>query len=468
MIQRERRFLLSIQLLFDVLLVMGAWLISYPIRFHSGLFALRIDHVPGFGRFALLSILVLLVWAAHIRFSSLFQEKTVPGIAREILQVLRVHSLAFVTFVVIVFFIGSYRPSRIVFAVFFVLSSCAIVGAHLLFRRALIARRKRGIGLSRVLIVGAGDLAVQVANRISSHPELGLTLVGFLSEQADAEKTEIEGIPILGTTDQVSQLVSEHKIDQVFVALPLSAADRLAKVVNNVSDEMVDVKVVPDLIQYVTLRAGVEEFDGLPIISLKDNPIAGWNAVGKRLFDVGFTLAAAPFLILACVILAIAVKLSSPGPVLYKQKRMGLDGRTFKIYKFRSMAMDAEKATGAVWAVEGDSRRTWLGTFMRKANLDELPQFYNILQGRMSIVGPRPERPEFIEKFRGEIPKYMLRHKVKAGLTGWAQVNGWRGNTDLGKRIEYDLYYIQNWSMALDLYIIGLTLTRSFSDKNAY
>jgi Undecaprenyl-phosphate glucose phosphotransferase len=218
----------------------------------------------------------------------------------------------------------------------------------------------------------------------------------------------------------------------------------------------------------VTLQAGVEDFEGLPIISLKDTPIAGWNAVAKRLFDIAFTLAAMPLVLPVMALVAIGVKLSSPGPILYKQERMGLDGRTFNIYKFRSMKVGAEKETGAVWATKDDPRKTRFGSFIRKTSLDEYPQFFNVLFGHLSVVGPRPERPVFIEQFRNEIPKYMLRHKVKAGITGWAQVNGWRGNTDLRKRIECDLYYIQNWSLAFDLRIIWLSIFKGIVNKNAY
>ena len=468
MIQQERRFLLSVQFLLDLLWVILAWLVSYPIRFSLGIFALRVDHVPGFLTFVLMSPLVLLVWAMHLRFSPLYAEKTIPSLTRETLLALRTHTLAFATFVVLVFFVGSYRPSRLLFAVFFVLSTFGIVISHHLFRRALIARRRRGVGLKRVLVVGAGELGREVAMRIRAHKELGLDLIGFLSDKSDLVGGELDGLAVLGPTEQVQRLIREHDIDQVFVALPLWAAGRLEKVVNNISDEMVDVKVVPDLIQYVTLRAGVEEFEGLPVISLKDTPLIGWSRVTKRAFDLAFTLAAMPFLLPVMGVLAALVKLTSPGPVLYKQERMGLDGRTFNIFKFRSMRTGAESETGAVWAVEGDSRRTAFGTFIRKTSLDELPQFFNVLFGHMSVVGPRPERPVFIEQFREEIPKYMLRHKVKAGITGWAQVNGWRGNTDLKKRIECDLYYIQNWSLALDLRIIGLTVFRGFVNKHAY
>ena len=231
---------------------------------------------------------------------------------------------------------------------------------------------------------------------------------------------------------------------------------------------MVDIQVIPDIYEFATIRGGIEEFDGLPIISLQDSPLYGWNMVIKRAADIAFSIIAITLTAPLVVLIAITIKLTSHGPVFYRQERMGLDGKIFQMLKFRSMWVDAEKESGAVWAKEDDPRRTWLGAFLRKTSIDELPQFFNVLKGDMSIVGPRPERPVFIEEFRKNIPKYMLRHKMKAGITGWAQVNGWRGDTDLKKRIEYDLYYIENWSFWFDLKIMWLTIWKGLVNKNAY
>jgi Undecaprenyl-phosphate glucose phosphotransferase len=229
----------------------------------------------------------------------------------------------------------------------------------------------------------------------------------------------------------------------------------------------VDVKVVPDLYQYITLCGGLEEFGGLPIINLQSHPLAGWNLVFKRVFDMLLSLVAILLTGPIMLVTAMAVKLTSKGPIFYAQERMGLDGRTFKILKFRSMRTDAE-VKGAKWATAGDDRTTPIGKFIRKYSLDELPQFFNVLSGEMSLVGPRPERPVFIEEFRRQIPRYNLRHKVKAGITGLAQVEGWRGSTSLEKRIERDLYYIEHWSLWLDFKILVRTALGGFLSKNAY
>jgi exopolysaccharide biosynthesis polyprenyl glycosylphosphotransferase len=244
---------------------------------------------------------------------------------------------------------------------------------------------------------------------------------------------------------------------------------KMLDLVEGASRECIDVKVVPDLLQFIALRARLEDLDGLPVINVNDVPLQGLNAVIKRALDIVISVVALAIMVVPGIVIAWLIKRSSRGPVFYSQERMGLDGRPFKVYKFRTMPIDAEDDTGPVWADEEDTRATSVGRWLRKMDLDEWPQFVNVLKGEMSIVGPRPERPYFVEQFKHRIPQYMLRHKVKAGITGWAQVNGWRGNTSLEKRIEYDLYYIENWSVSLDLKIIWLTAVRGiFSHRPAH
>jgi Undecaprenyl-phosphate glucose phosphotransferase len=231
------------------------------------------------------------------------------------------------------------------------------------------------------------------------------------------------------------------------------------------SREVIDVKVVPDLLQFIALRARLEDLDGLPIINVNDVPLQGFNTIVKRAIDIALSAVTLLLLAIPLGIIAVVVKRTSPGAVFYRQDRMGLDGKAFRVYKFRSMYEGAEDSTGPVWARKDDPRATPIGRWLRRLDLDELPQFWNVLKGDMSIVGPRPERPFFVEQFKHRIPQYMLRHKVKSGITGWAQVNGWRGNTSLEKRIEYDLYYIENWSVTLDLKIMWLTLVRGLFQR---
>jgi len=265
--------------------------------------------------------------------------------------------------------------------------------------------------------------------------------------------------------------VERSRADQVYVALPLEDHARLVPLVQGLSNECVDLKVVPDVVQYATIRAALEDLDGIPIISLNEVPLQGWSSMVKRVMDmlVSGTLLLGLSVVPVLPVLALLVRrYGGKGPVLLRQERMTLDGKTFQIFKFRTMVDEAERDTGPIFATSDDPRRTKIGAWLRKHNLDELPQLLNVLLGDMSLVGPRPERPPFVQQFRERIPQYMRRHRVKSGMTGWAQVNGWRGNTSIEKRIEFDLYYIENWSLRLDLKILILTLFHGFGQDHAY
>ena len=364
--------------------------------------------------------------------------------------------------------IGAYQVSQLVWAVFITINVGLTYSSRELMREILERRWRAGIGLKRILIAGSGDLGRLVADKILEHRELGYQIVGFVDDRATGDHLGYRGLPLLGTIDEAAEITARESVDHLYVALPPEQHVRMLELLEMTSREIVDVKVVPDLLQVIALRARLEDLDGVPVININDVPLQGFNALVKRAIDVAISLSALLLLGVPLAIVAALVKLTSRGPVFYRQERMGLDGKSFSIVKFRSMFNDAERQTGPVWAVRGDPRVTPIGRLMRHSNVDELPQLWNVLTGDMSIVGPRPERPHFVEQFKHKIPQYMLRHKVKAGLTGWAQVNGWRGNTPLEKRIEYDLYYIENWSVRLDLKIIWLTVLRGFFHKHAY
>jgi len=335
-------------------------------------------------------------------------------------------------------------------------------------REAFERRWRAGLGLKRILIAGSGELGRLVADKIIEHRELGYQIVGFVDNRAAGDHLGYRGLPLLGTIDEAAQIALRETVDHLYVALPPDQHLQMIELIEATSRECIDVKVVPDLLQVIALRARIEDLDGVPVINVNDVPLQGFNSLVKRGIDVAISAAALLLLAIPLGLVAALVRLTSRGPIFYRQERMGLDGKSFTIVKFRSMTDDAERDTGPVWTQRNDPRVTAFGRFLRRSNIDELPQLWNVLRGDMSIVGPRPERPHFVEQFKHRIPQYMLRHKVKAGLTGWAQVNGWRGNTALEKRIEYDLYYIENWSVSLDLKIMWLTLTKSFFHKHAY
>ena len=362
---------------------------------------------------------------------------------------------------------GAYEVSRLVIALFLTLNVLFAYASREVVREALERRWKAGIGLKRVLIAGASDLGRMVADKVLEHRELGFKVVGFIDDRAGGDHIGYRGLPLLGKLTEVDEIIKRESIDHVYVALPLEEHVKMLGIVEATNREGVDIHVVPDLLQFIALRARLENLDGVPIISLNDVPLRGFNSVLKRAIDLSLSGTALLVFSIPFALLAALVKYTSKGPVFYRQERMGLDGKAFDVYKFRSMYVGAEDETGPIWARDDDPRCTPVGRWMRRLDLDELPQLWNVLRGDMSIVGPRPERPYFVEQFKHRIPQYMLRHKVKAGITGWAQVNGWRGNTSLEKRIEYDLYYIENWSVGLDIKIMWLTLLRGLQ-KHAY
>lgn len=451
----------------DLCLVALAWCAAYAIRFHSGLPVAR--GVPDFELYLQALLPIVPVWFVLLYSHGLYEPQRTGSLLQEAGRILRVSATAIVGLVALNFFVGGYFYSRGAVALFALLAPTSIIALRVAVRSGLRAIRRRGYNLRYVLVVGGGALAGEIIDRIRAHPGTGLRVRGVLAEGARAG-TSIRGVPVIGTYGALKECVRHpaDRVDQVILALDRVESEALEKLLGELDDEVVNVNLVPDLLHVLTLRSSVENLDGLPVINLRETPLLGWAAVAKRVFDIGVgslaLLLAAPLMML----IAGAVALSSRGPILYAQQRMGLDGRVFSMWKFRTMREGAEKKSGPVWTEREDPRRTRLGAFLRRFSLDELPQLWNVIRGEMSLVGPRPERPVFIEQFRSEIPGYMLRHKVKAGMTGWAQIHGWRGNTSLHNRIEHDLYYIQNWSLGLDVRILIRTLWRGIFDKNAY
>jgi Undecaprenyl-phosphate glucose phosphotransferase len=315
--------------------------------------------------------------------------------------------------------------------------------------------------------VGEGVGLEKLIERIGWYPELGMQVHGVVVGK-DSQAIAVAGRPVLGHYTDVSEIIRTVGADEVVISLPPSQSDDVERIIDLLKDEPLAIRVVPDVHPYAALGCHFDEFDGIPIVRINDTPVAGWGAVVKRVTDIVVSSTALMALSPVLLLIAIGVKLSSRGPVFYAQERMGLDGQKFNMFKFRSMRIDAEVHSGAVWARPKDDRCTPLGSFLRRTSLDELPQFWNVLRGDMSLVGPRPERPTFVQQFRSEIPHYMLRHKVRTGITGWAQVQGWRGNTSIARRIECDLFYIRNWSYGMDLKILLMTLWKGFVHKNAY
>jgi exopolysaccharide biosynthesis polyprenyl glycosylphosphotransferase len=443
-----------------LLALAAAWCLRFQIR----VFPVT-KGVPDAAPYWRLAPILALLWPVVYSFHGLYRPRRGRSRSEEAFVIFTATALAVVLLAGIATFYRDFSYSRLVLVIFFFCDVPLVVAARLVVRTHWANRWRDGVGVKRAVIVGAGRLGHAVVDRLLDHPEAGMAAAALLDDDEALRSGRYRGVEVAGPAADAVSWISSGRAETVFLALPLEAHRLTLEIVREVVRAGGEVRVVPDLLQHITFRAGLEDWDGLPVVHLTETPVTGWSGLVKRVLDIGLSgiglLVLLPFL----PIVALAIKLSDGGPVFYGQTRMGLDGRRFLIWKLRTMRVDAERDSGAVWAKEGDPRRTAVGAFLRRGSLDELPQLYNVLKGDMSLVGPRPERPEFVAEFKEKFPQYMLRHRVRAGMTGWAQVHGLRGNTSLAKRIEYDLYYIENWSLALDVRILWMTLVRDLREN---
>lgn len=358
--------------------------------------------------------------------------------------------------------------SRLWVGVWFISGWSTLVFFRILLRLLLRWMRRKGRNLRQIVIVGAGDLGKEVAERVNAANWTGLEIVGFFSQNCTDEPKTTEAFPILGDLDSLPNFVGSNSVDQVWVAMPLKDEETVKAVLHSLRHSAVDICYIPDIFGFQLLNHSFTEIAGLPVVNLSATPMEGINRWLKAIEDQVLAFIILTLVSPLMLLIAMGVKLSSKGPIFFRQERVSWNGEPFTMYKFRSMVTSVEEESGPVWAMQGESRATWFGSILRKSSLDELPQFINVLKGEMSIVGPRPERSVFVERFKDQVPDYMKKHLVKAGITGWAQVNGWRGDTDLKKRVEHDIYYIEHWSVWFDLKIIMLTFLKGFMHRNAY
>jgi Undecaprenyl-phosphate glucose phosphotransferase len=467
MLRQHHQFFKSLMIVSDLMCLTLAWWLAYALRFSGRSEVAPEPHV--FGHYVVAWLFVLATWGIVFELLDLYRPRRISTHRREVTDLVKGSFFALLVFAGLLFLVRDVVLSRFVVIVFWLLAALLINLSHLLVREVLRVLRRKGFNLRHILIVGSGRQAEKLARALDRHRQLGLQIrAAFFVDDWQPSEGLFGAIQVLRHRDEALELVRTGAIDHVFITLALDDSHRLREIRDWLGDEPVTTHFVPDLAGDLVLNAKVDEFDGVPIITLQDSPLYGWNSVLKRTLDLCLGCAALAIFSPMMAALALALKASSPGPVFFQQERMGLDGKRFKMLKFRSMIEDAEGETGAVWTDRDDPRVTRVGRFLRRSSLDELPQLWNVLKGEMSLVGPRPERPELIARFRTEIPKYMLRLKVKAGMTGWAQINGWRGNTSLERRIEHDIYYIEHWSLWLDVKVLALSLVRGFINKNAY
>ncbi|MCZ6706052.1 MAG: undecaprenyl-phosphate glucose phosphotransferase [Bacteroidetes bacterium] len=469
MLQEQSRLFQRLLFFVDAGIIAVAWILAYYTRFE--LFP-AIDFLTLPEWLPLSAYMEFLPWVLILSMGVFWASGLyVPDRAQRLSSLIYAVSKAILIGILAVTaslsFYAAFNFSRVHMVLFGLYTPTMMVLLRALLYLVIKRGRRRGKYIRRVLIIGAGKVGERLRTAFEQYPWMGFETIGFL----DDFRTDFP--EWLGNTDQLANILDEAEnstspVDYVYIALPIAASDKIQRIVNEASTRLAHVCLVPDLFQFDMMNGRVSDIDGLPVIHLVDETPFEFSRAVKRLVDIVFSGLILIFLFPLLFVIALAVKLSSSGPIYYRQTRMGLNGKKFEMLKFRSMPVDAEEETGAVWAKQDEDRATKVGSLLRRTSLDELPQFINVLKGDMSIVGPRPERPVFIDDFRNRVPQYMLRHKMKAGITGWAQVNGWRGNTSISKRIEFDIYYIRNWSLRLDLKIMLMTLGRGFVSDNAY
>jgi Undecaprenyl-phosphate glucose phosphotransferase len=464
MLKRHSQFLQSLLFLFDLALISACWIVAYYMRFRGG-WTLVDKGIPRFDMYLWVLGPILVVWGVCFKAFNLYRPRRMGSHLAEVLDIAKANSLSVLILVVLTYFVRQFEYSRLVFLYFWVLNLVALGFSRMVFREGLRFFRKQGYNQRHCLIIGAGKLGQRIAHSLSLHPEFGVKVRGYLSRHPHKLGQTFEGVSVIGVYGDVEKYTPA--LDIVFLCLPPEAEPQAEKMLGYLATTTVEVKVIPSIYEFITLRAEAEMFEGLPVITLQGSPLHGWNIILKRSSDLIASLIALLLTLPVQGFIALLIKLTSPGPIFFKQERMGLDGKPFMMLKFRTMQVDQPGDTVLLTPMD-DPRVTSIGKFLRRMSLDELPQFWNVLNGDMSVVGPRPERSWVVEEVRKQIPLYMLKHKMKAGITGWAQVSGWRGDTSLEKRIEFDLYYIEHWSIWLDLKIMWLTIWQGFVHKHAY
>ncbi len=468
MIKDNQKLFNRLHLIMDVLIVIISYAVAWFLHFE-----IFNDFGPEVGILPMESYMraLIVIVPAYILlyyYCNVYKPQRTSGYGREIYSIFCANTIGLVAIIVLLYIVKLNDYSRKMFFIFYVLNIGLTSLSRLIVRKTLRTLRAKGRNLKHILLAGYSRAGEEYINRILGNPEWGYVVCGILDDFVPAG-TLYRGVKVLGKIDNLHEILPENELDEIAITLSLKDYDRLEEIVSICEKFGVHTKFIPDYNSMIPSRPYTEDLMGLPVINIRYVPLSNTlNSVAKRLVDIVGSLAGIVITSPIMLIAAIAVKISSPGPVIFKQERVGLHSKSFYMYKFRTMEQQKPSEEQKAWTVKNDPRVTGIGRILRKTSLDELPQLFNILRGDMSLVGPRPERPHFVEKFKEEIPRYMVKHQVRPGLTGWAQVNGYRGDTSIRKRIEYDLYYIENWSMLLDIKIIFRTFFTGFINKNAY
>lgn len=464
MIKRSSQTLVVWFAIWDMLAAGATWIGAYYVRFHSGFLPITKDTPDEqlcWNNLPLVLILSLLAF----RIAGCYQVHRLRRFREDLIAVFKGTLLLALLCMATIFYAQDPYISRGAMAAFVILNFSTVLILRRMTWNAVRFLRKRGYNQSFSIIVGSGRVARKTAAALRHASWMGIKNIGFVDEPVSRLRRDLD---ILGTSEDLPRLIETYKVEHVFIALPMNRYHEARHVFDILSRHVLEVRLVADVPSLAGLSLTTSNLDGLPVVGLRESPHFGLNVVVKRFMDVLISCIAVVLLSPLLFLVAALVKLTSPGPVFYRQERCGLNGRSFNMLKFRTMRVDAEKDTGPVWTAKNDDRRTSIGAFLRRTSIDELPQLLNVLWGDMSLVGPRPERPIFINQFSKTVPNYMARHSVKCGITGWAQVNGWRGNTSLRKRVQFDLYYITHWNPIFDLRIMWLTFWKVLFHRHAY
>ena len=466
MIKENQQALNRLYVLCDAILIVMSFVLAWLIRFeifppqHAIWWPLR-----HYMRFLIFLVPIYLI----VYFtSSVYTPMRKVRFRVETANFVKANMIAIISFPVVLYATHEANISRSFMAIFFAVNIFLGVTFRFYLRKILYAIRKRGINQKHILLVGCSPVAEEYIKRIKKNPEWGYMIYGIVDDHV-SKGTSISGINVIADTSELPELLNEHIFDEIAVTLKLQDYDKLEKIVAACEKSGTHTQFVPDYHNVIPTAAHTEDLDGLPVINIRHVPLAApFNRMIKRIVDIFGAIVMLIVFSIPMLITAIMIKLTSPGPLIFKQERVGLHNKPFHMYKFRSMRVEDPKKEKKKWTTKGDPRVTPVGKFIRRTSIDELPQVFNVLKGDMSLVGPRPERPYFVEKFAEEIPRYNIKHQVRPGITGWAQVNGYRGDTSIRKRIDCDIYYIENWTLGFDFRILFLTFFKGFVNKNAY
>ena len=467
MIKENQKHFNRLQVVIDAFVIALSYFLAWVIKFYVPFLNDNEGRLPF--RVYMSALLFIVPGYLILNYAfNMYTPKRMQGRRLELSNIIKANTIGMFLFVGALYLVKQIDFSRHVIFIFYVVNIILETVSRNLIRLGLRQMRSKGYNQKHVLLVGYSRAAEEYIDRILANPQWGYKVRGILDDHIEAG-TEYKGIKVLGRIANLMVILPQNHLDEIAITLGLNEYYRLEQIVALCEKSGGHTKFIPDYNRIIPTKPYTEDILGLPVINIRYVPLSNtFNALIKRIMDFGGALAAIVLFSPIMLFSVIMIKITSPGPLIYKQERVGLHNRNFMMYKFRSMDVQPPEEEKKAWTVKDDPRVTNFGKFMRRTSIDELPQLFNVLRGEMSLVGPRPERPFFVEKFREEIPRYMIKHQVRPGLTGWAQVNGYRGNTSIRKRIEYDLYYIENWTIGLDIKILFLTVFKGFVNKNAY